>query len=293
MLFQRFTTCKGRDPAGPSRAPRRELHLGPLFFPGGTDVGFYLNKGAGILFPVIFKLFEAVMLFDDPSALTAADVVVLSDTMTLFDELAKLQKSNFFHMRLWLKAEEARSRGDTKAALEFYDHAIAAATAERFIHFAACCNERAAAMLTSPKIAAGYILDAHAQWKTWGCAPKVTDIEARHPHLFGRPPATTGLGLFDLPSTEPTSGLYVSEKESKSMREGANPFQRSRVHSPVLHRRRSTSSGGSGEVSASGIQSEPRNESESLPRSHLATELDLRTVVSASSVLGQETSVDG
>lgn len=244
----------------------------------------------------MFQLFEAVMLFDDPSALTDADRVVLRDTMTLFDELAQLQKSNFEHMRLWLKAEEARSRGDMKPALEFYDQAIEAATEARFIHFAACCNERAAAILTNPKLAAGYIFDAHAQWKKWGCAPKVTEIEARHPKLFGgwaHRPATTGLGLSDLPSTGPTSEAYVVEGKSPSVREGHTPLQRAWLNSPVLRRRRSACSSGSGEVASSDIRSEPRSGSDSHPRSHLATELDLRTVVSASSVLGQETSVDG
>lgn len=269
-------------------------------------------QGAGILYPAQFQLFEAVVLFSDPDAQTDEDRVVLSSTMEYFGELAVLQPTNFGHMRLWLKAEEARSLGYADEAITLYDEAIEAAVKAEFIHLAACMNERCAALLRSPKLAVGYILDAHAHWKAWGCVPKVTSMTLRYPLLFSSLPTPTpapgSVGSRSTASDKATpmdsSGhddaapmeVVETDHHSSSGRE-----EQASSHTSWLHGgrgRRASPNSHHGSLGSAGHDSsgDPRSfsgSSEHHSRSHLATELDLRTVVSASSVIGMETSVDG
>ncbi|KAK4703939.1 hypothetical protein P7C70_g2274, partial [Phenoliferia sp. Uapishka_3] len=203
-----------------------------------------------------------------------------------------------------LCSEQARSLGATQDAITLYDLAIAEATVSEFTHLAACMNERCASLLPSPKLAVGYVLAAYQDWKTWGCVPKVNDMVAQFPHLFGafRPPlpetasstgSRSGLANTLTPTSDPTKEDVAAEVDE--MEHSTSTREESSNHTSWLHMPRRSSPGShmSEGLTSNGEAKTNGGTPEAPLRSHLATELDLRTVVSASSVIGMETSVDG
>ena len=106
------------------------------------------------------------------------------------------------YRRKWLlaQAERARTAGEPmEAVLNLYDDAIAAADASGIVWDWALANELCAAFLLAkekPKLARGYMIDAHQGYRRWGAAAKVADLERRHPALSLRatgelPPVST------------------------------------------------------------------------------------------------------
>ncbi|GAA6001160.1 hypothetical protein JCM10207_007438 [Rhodosporidiobolus poonsookiae] len=271
-----------------------------------------LAGGQGLLYPVFFQLFEAVTLFDNYATLTPAEHEILKQTREQLEELADQQRDNFGPLKLWLDAEAIKVEGDLVKAIDYYDRAIEAATAQHYIHLAACMNERAAACLTSEKLAVGYLHEAHAQWTTWGCTPLVAKMEAEHPRLFpqkavanGAPQAFTASPPLPMVSTPQTTEYMTNNSSGESMTERSSMTREEAQAHPSLGawvegngRRPSNGSHDShshSEPHDAEMLSTSRSvdHSDVYSRSQLATELDLRTVVTASSVLGSELSVDG
>lgn len=112
-------------------------------------------QGQGLVYPVFFQLFEAVVLYDSFELLAPSEHDILATTHKHVNELAASQPANFRPLRLWLDAERQRVSGPCIDALPAYDAAIAAATSSQALHIAACLNERAAACISAPKLAAG------------------------------------------------------------------------------------------------------------------------------------------
>ncbi|KAM0752526.1 hypothetical protein T439DRAFT_379572 [Meredithblackwellia eburnea MCA 4105] len=288
-----------------------------------------LPGAAGTLFFVVFQLFEAIVLVQMIDSASEEQKNTIKQTVELFDMLSDLQSSNFGHMRLWLQAEEARSEGQISDAVAFYDKAIEAAKQSEFVHFAACMNERCATIMETPKLAAGYLFEARSLWQTWGCIPKVAAMTATYPHLFGTPVVPSGPRTGELtprqgtgiPSplatvnavsmvlasgsgsshsgsmeklpqtpTDESAQIELTDVDMNSAKDELSSSHTSWLHSGSVKRKMSTGSHGSNGHDGS---TDSRNMAEHHLRSQLATELDLRTVVAASSVLGMETSVDG
>ncbi|BGP14068.1 hypothetical protein JCM10213v2_002006 [Rhodosporidiobolus nylandii] len=246
-----------------------------------------LGGGQGLLYPVYFKLFEALVLYDSSSTLTSDEQRILDETHAEIAELAAEQPNNFRSLKLWLDAEKSAAARDVVKAIELFDLAIEAATARR------------------------YLVEAHTLWRAWGCMPKVARMEADYPTIFPSQPVvcthiastatpplhTSSLhGVDDVASAGGSSGESITDP---AVREDSHPAHgwSDGVHVSLSSRRPSTGS------HESHSQSDP-HETEMVStgrsveecvyqRSQLATELDLRTVVTASSVISGELSVDG
>ncbi|GAA5904910.1 hypothetical protein JCM5296_006141 [Sporobolomyces johnsonii] len=282
----------------------------------------HLAGAQGLVYTVLFQLFESIALYDKYSTLSDAERVTIDDTAREVARLAEGQAASFRPLHLWLKAEAERAQGRKIEALALYDEAIAAATTIRYIHFAACMNERAARMLGNPKLATGYLVEAHTFWSTWGCTYKAQKMEADHPLVFpSKPAAPTHSASFSaimspvvsLGATSVIEELpgMQARSTSNSNSNGSNTDQGSfaaREDPQSLHvwmvdnqpnpqsRRTSQGSHGSHSDHHDGdthSQNRSVDYTEVYGRSHLATELDLRTVVTASSVISGELSVDG
>ncbi|GAA5970007.1 hypothetical protein JCM11641_000231 [Rhodosporidiobolus odoratus] len=256
-----------------------------------------LAGGQGLVYTVIFQHFEAITLYDHYASLSPAEHGILEQTRTVIHELAVEQPDGFLAFHLWLNAEHARAVGDCVSAIALFDEAIAAARAQEMLHLSACMNERAALCLNNLKLATGYLLEAHAAWRAWGCLPKACQMETNYPSLFPQ----TSLPIRPItPSTPPLpSSSYQGLEYGSSGDSHAEASEHQSVQGWVngMNGRHGSSDSRDG----SHLLSEPRDEMVStrsvehsdIGRSHLATELDLRTVVSASGVLTSENSVDG
>ncbi|GAA6026797.1 hypothetical protein JCM8097_005869 [Rhodosporidiobolus ruineniae] len=277
-----------------------------------------LAGGQGLLYPTFFILFEAITLYDSFSTLTSEQKDNLAGTRKEIDDLATKQPDTFAPFKLWLDAEEKRVEGDVVEAIRLYDLAIEAATARRYVHFAACMNERAAACLPNIKLATGYLLEAHAAWHAWGCTPKTQQMEAEYPALFppiakptqhggtphlapsATPPIHPSASTAEYVTSAGSSGESITDQSASMMRDEhqTTPSWVDGAGNSLPQHRPSQGSHGSHS------NSEPHDvemlstsrsvdHSDVHSRSQLATELDLRTVVTASSVISGELSVDG
>lgn len=221
--------------------------------------------------------------------MTEIEKTTLAATFKLFEGLAVLQPSNFGHMKRFLDAEEARSRASYIESVDLYDQAIAEATEAKFIHLAAWYNERCAALLSKPKLTAGYLFEAMKLWQTWGCTSKVASLAAEHPLLFASllPKPAPPMLTLDLDLPAPTTSIEIS-----AMSESGEKWTR-----PDLNRRKSSAGSRGSAGGAAGADSPLRSNASIVEsphhRSQLATELDLRTVVQASAVISSEHNVDG
>ncbi|GAA5929492.1 hypothetical protein JCM3775_002356 [Rhodotorula graminis] len=275
-----------------------------------------LSGAQGLVYTVFFQLFAAVSLYDEHDSISPEERDHIDSAHKLLDDLAISQPDNFLPLKLWLDAERVRAAGDAVNAVPAYDLAIEAATGRRAIHLAACMNERAAACLPSVKLRAGYLIEAHALWAAWGCVPKTTKMEADHLHLFPFKPSTTqrlaptptptpplpppgGFGSDYMqarpPSNETTE--HTSSSSTGDKVDEPNPVRgwTSQPANGSASRRQSHGSHGSHSENHDVdmvSQSRSLEHGDVYGRSHLATELDLRTVVTASSVISGELSVD-
>ena len=143
-------------------------------------------------------------------------------------------------------------------------------------------------MLKAPKLAAGYLLEAHSQWTKWGCLPKAQSLEASFPAIFPKLASAVTPNSHFPPSSSPASELHPFSPTAESRHlDAASETGRSLSTREDFRPSKSTSSHSQSERSE--FRSTPHSET----RTGLTTELDLRAVVSASSVLASETSVDG
>ncbi len=95
---------------------------------------------------------------------------------------------NYQHKHQLIEAERLQAVGDNKAAMDFYDEAIAGAKANNYLQDEAIAYERAAHFYRrwgKPKVAAGYMQEAYYCYAHWGAAAKVNDLEQRYPDLLG------------------------------------------------------------------------------------------------------------
>ncbi|MBD1938263.1 hybrid sensor histidine kinase/response regulator [Microcoleus sp. FACHB-68] len=101
--------------------------------------------------------------------------------------------SNFQHKYDLVEAEKARILGRREEAIDYYERAIQAAKAQKYIQEEALANELAAEFQLSlgrEKIAKTYMTDAYYGYIRWGAKAKVEDLEARYPQLIMRSTGT-------------------------------------------------------------------------------------------------------
>ncbi|GAA5947465.1 hypothetical protein JCM3765_001690 [Sporobolomyces pararoseus] len=288
-----------------------------------------IGGASGLLFPILFRVFEAVALYQRFTTLNSDELENLAETVKDISELADAQETTFRPLQLWLQAEAARATNDGQSrALPLFDQAIALATRTSQLHLVGILNERAAATFENPKLAVGYLVEAHLYWSKWGCVPKVHHLEASHPtipfpnHVQANAVSrsiSSGTSSsehpHDLDGNDSHPRIVGASYEQQQAPLNGNSTADSHSHRgslidsaqsprPTLHRRpsapdrsdsRSFGSQGSFDEfdhheSSSGRSTE---RSDHYSRSHLATELDLRTVITAQNVISGELSVDG
>ncbi|GAA6060973.1 hypothetical protein JCM10212_006555 [Sporobolomyces blumeae] len=287
-----------------------------------------IDGASGLVFPVIFRCLEAVVYFERRADATPEQRQLVDATLAEIADLADAQETSFRPFDLWLQAEAARVDGDKVKALALFDEAISAATTSGQSYLVACVNERAATTLANAKLATGYLTEAYTFWTKWGCVPKVQHLERTHPGLFpslSRTPAGAASLVMSrhTPSASTTASVdhrlppdrAVALEPDASSSSGTKPED---LDGPTDHSSGGTSlpmipqqnafgrsqnsfshssHGGSQAESTLGDfglgSTRSTSQSKQYSRSHLATELDLRTVVTASSVISGELSVDG
>ncbi|GAA6006530.1 hypothetical protein JCM11491_004996 [Sporobolomyces phaffii] len=286
----------------------------------------HIAGAAGLLYPILFRVFEAVTMYQRHSSLTSSELEILEETNHDIEDLANAQETTFRPLQLWLRAEAARTTPAGRAqAIILFDQAIELATSSSQLHLVGILNERAAATLDSVKLAVGYIVEAHTYWTKWGCLPKVQHLEATYPSipfanllasdaisrtlsatasnngrdhdldgdLNSRVTASSGETHHPGPSHGATSDEYQSQRSSA--------FETTQPSVPSLYRRpsgldRSDSRSFGSQGSFDDFEHHDGISGRSTDhyiRSHLATELDLRTVITAQNVISGELSVDG
>ncbi|MBL1178632.1 diguanylate cyclase domain-containing protein [Pantanalinema sp. GBBB05] len=96
---------------------------------------------------------------------------------------------NYCHKFALVEAERYRVLGQTLAAIEQYDQAIAGAQAQEYIQEEALANELAARFYFNwgkEKIAQLYLQEAHYCYLRWGAMAKVTQLETEYPQVLTR-----------------------------------------------------------------------------------------------------------
>ncbi|GAA5989125.1 hypothetical protein JCM10908_001168 [Rhodotorula pacifica] len=254
----------------------------------------HLAGGQGLIFPVFFQLFEAIHLSKRFATTTPEEKATLEATRRMLAELARSQPDNFRPLQVWLEAAHAVATLPAADALNELDAAIEIVTKSGFSYVAAYLNEDVASLLANPKLAVGYLFEAHAQWQRWGCKPKVALIEQRYPAYF---PSRTAAPIATSSASTPALLTAHSVAPDWLGNRATDPGVTAQPLPPLKHRRSSTPSHETRSQSDSvdvDLLSQGRSTlSEFGPKSLLATELDLRTVVTASSVISSEISVDG
>lgn len=94
---------------------------------------------------------------------------------------------NFEHKYELVEAEKARVLGQTLAAMEHYDRAIAGAQENGYIQDEALAYELAAKFylaLGRREIARTYMTKAHYGYMCWGAIAKVKDLESKYSHII-------------------------------------------------------------------------------------------------------------
>jgi predicted ATPase/signal transduction histidine kinase len=113
---------------------------------------------------------------------------------------------NFGYKHDLVRAEEARVRGDSDAAMALYDQAIEGAAAQELTHHQAIACELAAKFYLArgrKKIARAYLAEARQGYLRWGAAAKVAALDAQNPGLLPR------VGSEVRPAGEAASGAAV------------------------------------------------------------------------------------
>ena len=117
---------------------------------------------------------------------------------------ASVNPVNYLHHYLFLKAANARLKGNTKEALLDLDKAIENAKKSNFYLWIALGNELAAELFiqqSQPRAAIDYIREAHYYYRRYGMMMKVQLLEKRYPNCF--------IQQINTPSAE-TSDMVIS-----------------------------------------------------------------------------------
>ncbi|MDJ0718999.1 MAG: EAL domain-containing protein [Prochloraceae cyanobacterium] len=100
---------------------------------------------------------------------------------------AKHAPDNYLHKYQLVEAEKSRILGANATAIEYYQKAIQAARAGKYIQEEALANELAAEFYFScnkHKQAEAYLIDAYYGYAHWGAVAKVKDLERIYPQIL-------------------------------------------------------------------------------------------------------------
>jgi class 3 adenylate cyclase len=121
--------------------------------------------------------------------------------------------ANFEHQHLLVAAEMARLSGQTLAAMELYDRAIASARDNEYPQNEAIANELAAKFYRTTgkeKIAQVYLWEARYAYLKWGAGGKVAALDEKYPQLLAQAGVSSAMISRTIPTasdTMPSSAL--------------------------------------------------------------------------------------
>jgi signal transduction histidine kinase len=145
----------------------------------------YLDSVPGLYVSVLLPFYDALAHLAVDS--TAATRERVQSHQAQLEQWAKSAPSNHLHKFQLVAAEVSRAVGESYAALELYDLAIAGAQANGYIQEEALANELAAKFYLGwgkEKVAAGYMQAAYYCYARWGAKVKTADLEKRYPQLL-------------------------------------------------------------------------------------------------------------
>ena len=150
----------------------------------------------GFLSSVTGLIYEAGFYFYDSLIALAAEPLKRDDLAACQTRIranqqqlahwAKYAPMNHLHKWQLVEAETSRRSGDKATAIDFYDRAIAGATANDYVQEAALANELAAKFYLAwgkDKIATDYLQAAHDRYTQWGATAKLADLIDRYSQL--------------------------------------------------------------------------------------------------------------
>ncbi len=152
-----------------------------------TKADQYKEGVTGMLYqPVHNFLYSLIMIARFPEA-------SMEEKQTFLKEIDSNQKqlkiwayhspNNYQHKYDLVMAETLRLSGQNTRAMDYYDRAIDGAVATKYLWEEALANELAADFYIhkeKSKIAKPYILDAYYAYQTWGCIPKLNQLEKEY-----------------------------------------------------------------------------------------------------------------
>lgn len=170
---------------------------------------------AGMYCVAIYNLYDSLStlaICPDDAIDSAAMLRSVAFNQTQMGIWAQFAPMNFQHKYELVEAERYRVVGDTYAAMEHYDRAIAGALEHDFIQEAALANELAAKFyfaLNKPKIAQAYLIEAHQQYQQWGATAKVKQLEIQYPRYFAMSDAMPSATVTHARSSTSTSSNFL------------------------------------------------------------------------------------
>ncbi|MCC5899213.1 MAG: AAA family ATPase [Phormidium sp. BM_Day4_Bin.17] len=189
----------------------------------------YIDGVPGLYFGSVFYFYDSLVqlaAYRERTPTEQAEILGrVQENQAKLQRWAESAPVNFLHKVQLVEAERYRVLGDTTAAIEAYDGAIAAAKAAEYPQEEALACERAALFYRNwgkEKIAQVYLTDAYYGYVYWGAKTKVLDLERRYPRLLAailnpqRPPLSmteTVLGNQSI-SISQSSGSQTASSDS-------------------------------------------------------------------------------
>ena len=147
-------------------------------------------------------------------------IATLSDRMRTW---AEQSPSNFGHRYALVAAETAAIGGDTAAAVQAYERAIAESAEHGFLQVEALTSERYGRFWLergNERLATVYLDAARDRYTEWGALAKVTDLQTRYAAQLGPQPADTGRHgpeAFDLKTVVRVAQSISGEVEQRAL----------------------------------------------------------------------------
>jgi signal transduction histidine kinase len=156
-----------------------------------TQARQYLGAGTGYATIPVFQFYDSL------TALAAYPTATPFEQAQLLQRVTENQQKmqtwathapmNYLHKFELVAAERCRVLGQTPAAIDHYDRAIAAAKANEYTQEEALANELAARFYLDwgkEMIARVYLTNAYYGYGRWGAEAKLKDLEQRYPQLL-------------------------------------------------------------------------------------------------------------
>ncbi len=157
----------------------------------GIKLKQYLEGMVGRFSVPVFHFYQALTLiacYPVKSDIEKDKLLVeVNQHLEKLDNWAQYAPMNFLHKSHLIGAEKQRILGESSAAIELYDRAIAGAKEHEYLQEEALANELAAKFYLDwgkEKIATTYMQEAYYCYACWGAKAKTDQLEAKYPQLL-------------------------------------------------------------------------------------------------------------